>query len=659
MASNPRARYAYQTNRRLGKGAFAEVFLGRRVTGDGEQKVAVKRIAKSRMQADPKRRRLMRSEVSILRTLGSHANIGRLHECFENTEYMHLVLEYCDGGDLGAYLKKHTPVSQAATRDFLTQMTNGIKHLRQHDITHRDIKPQNVLLTSCSTSPTGFRICLSDFGFACRLGSDAMAETFCGSPLHMAPEIFDGGEYDPKIDLWSFGTIAYQMVTGLTPYRAKSISELKQKLRTAGRRSAPIPMPADAEPGLVDLVHRLLTVDPARRIRFDQFFAHPYVAPVVAAMGASGNSSDGTGSPWASDYGINGPTSFVLVDQHSAEFGQLLDRMHAASDAALQDDLKQIKLRAFAAEVVSKATAIIDVAERHPLCQQLLLYGCALRFLRDASASTRRDIATLSQEPCTKTLMAAQRFHSCLTHCLARVEWLRAEVYRQELAPTPSVAPPSRARPFEMLSDAATEAIEHGAWHEVRTHRTLSGMYFRRAILLLKLVQLDVSDARDRDRVDRLLAATIYRVEKGSPSSQALRLLADNKFTLPTDCDQPAAADVELFSSAHSSTSSDHPATPAPPARSAPIDIPTPPSGLGAQRARYCCLCGSHFVSHLQNFCSACGTQRSSLVAGSSSLGSRLSMLQSQSVVDSPSVTDTSALSSSSRASLLSDASSE
>lgn len=83
--------------------------------------------------------------------------------------------------------------------------------MRQHNLIHRDLKPQNLLLDSDSDRAT---LKIADFGFARTLGMNNLAATLCGSPLFMAPEILRYQKYDEKADLWSVGTILFEMVTG-------------------------------------------------------------------------------------------------------------------------------------------------------------------------------------------------------------------------------------------------------------------------------------------------------------------------------------------------------------------------------------------------------------------------------------------------------------
>ncbi|CAN0390520.1 unnamed protein product, partial [Discosporangium mesarthrocarpum] len=91
----------------------------------------------------------------------------------------------------------------------------GLLFLWSKSLVHRDLKPQNLLLSSPSVTAT---LKIADFGFARHLEQASMAETICGSPLYMAPEILRGQKYDAKADLWSVGTILYEMLAGAPPF---------------------------------------------------------------------------------------------------------------------------------------------------------------------------------------------------------------------------------------------------------------------------------------------------------------------------------------------------------------------------------------------------------------------------------------------------------
>lgn len=123
---------------------------------------------------------------------------------------------------------------------------------------------------------------VGDFGFARILPAATMAETLCGSPLYMAPEILRYEKYDPKVDLWSIGAVLYEMAVGRPPFRAQNHVELLRKIEKGEDRitfperkssdgdATKDPLPVDQD--IKELICRLLKKDPKNRMPFEEFF---------------------------------------------------------------------------------------------------------------------------------------------------------------------------------------------------------------------------------------------------------------------------------------------------------------------------------------------------------------------------------------------------
>ena len=175
---------SYKLTRNLGRGSFAEVYKGIHVVNGNV--FAVKRIYRSKLKT-PKLVDHLMSEVAIMRD-HQHLNIVRLFEKFETETSIYLVMEYCSGRDLSKYLRpsKNGPsvrLDESSAVRFLLQLAEGLQFLHSLNIIHRDIKPQNVLLSDTSDHPV---LKLADFGFAKILSdAEAMAVTNCGTPLYM------------------------------------------------------------------------------------------------------------------------------------------------------------------------------------------------------------------------------------------------------------------------------------------------------------------------------------------------------------------------------------------------------------------------------------------------------------------------------------------
>eukprot|EP00959_Pyramimonas_sp_CCMP1952_P237428 4962093-Pyramimonas_sp.AAC.1 len=133
--------------------------------------VAVKEIATEKLNR--KLRESLESEISILQRT-KHPNIIKLFDIFRTAGKVFLVMEYCGGGDLALYIKRHGRVKEPTARYFMDQLGAGLKVLRAHNLIHRDLKPHNLLLTAESSSAT---LKIADFGFARSMHPTDLAET--------------------------------------------------------------------------------------------------------------------------------------------------------------------------------------------------------------------------------------------------------------------------------------------------------------------------------------------------------------------------------------------------------------------------------------------------------------------------------------------------
>ncbi|EMD36890.1 ATG1 protein serine/threonine kinase-like protein [Gelatoporia subvermispora B] len=295
----------------LGKGSFATVYRG--YHEQTHVQVAIKTVNKAGLS--PKLFDNLQGEIEILKTL-SHRHITKLLDIVRAERNIYLIIEFCAGGDLSNYIKKRGRVEgleyipspgaaptyyqhprtggldEIVVRSFLRQLGRAIKFLRQRNLIHRDIKPQNLLLNPAAPDdlarghPLGVPILkVADFGFARSLPQAMMAETLCGSPLYMAPEILRYEKYDAKADLWSVGAVLYEMAVGKPPFRAQNHIELIKKIdsakgikfpdedpqvnaRAAANGEELKPVPSDMKKLIRSLLKRL----PAERSSFEDFF---------------------------------------------------------------------------------------------------------------------------------------------------------------------------------------------------------------------------------------------------------------------------------------------------------------------------------------------------------------------------------------------------
>ncbi|CAN4109686.1 unnamed protein product [Withania somnifera] len=165
-------------------------------------------------------------------------------------------------------------IAEATAKHFMQQLASGLKILCENNLIHRDLKPQKLLLSATDDNST---LKIADFGFARSLQPRVLAETLCGSPLYMAPEIMQLQKYDAKGDLWSVGAILFQLVTGKTPFTGNNQIQLLHNIVN----STKLQFPLDAEnlrPHCIDLCRKLLHRNPVERLTFEEFFNQPFLA---------------------------------------------------------------------------------------------------------------------------------------------------------------------------------------------------------------------------------------------------------------------------------------------------------------------------------------------------------------------------------------------
>ncbi|KAI9840871.1 MAG: Serine/threonine-protein kinase [Sclerophora amabilis] len=306
----------------IGKGSFATVY--RAIHVKNRSLVAVKSVHLQKL--NKKLKENLYSEIDILKGL-HHPHIVALIDCHESTAHIHLVMEFCQLGDLSYFIRKRErlathpatsdmikkypsppggALNEVIVRHFLKQLASALEFLRAKNFIHRDVKPQNLLLNPSplflakeqgdllyaasekSLVPiVGVEslpmLKIADFGFARSLPSTSLAETLCGSPLYMAPEILRYEKYDAKADLWSVGTVLYEMMTGRPPFKAANHVELLRKIERQDDRIA-YPEGLALSNGMERLIKGLLKRNPVQRIGFKDFFDHPVVKEAIPGL---------------------------------------------------------------------------------------------------------------------------------------------------------------------------------------------------------------------------------------------------------------------------------------------------------------------------------------------------------------------------------------
>ncbi|KAK9704130.1 serine/threonine protein kinase, variant 2 [Basidiobolus ranarum] len=198
----------------LGQGNFAEVKVAtERSTG---KKFAVKIINKLRFRHKPKLNEALQREIAILMAI-KHPCIISTHGVYDEQDFLYIILELVDGGELFDLIQKKQRFSEPEARFIFYQLFQAIKYLHDRGITHRDMKPENILLDSKGP----LRVKVSDFGLAKIVGEASFIQTLCGTPNYVAPEVLQlpqHRQYSKGVDLWSLGVILYICLCGFPPF---------------------------------------------------------------------------------------------------------------------------------------------------------------------------------------------------------------------------------------------------------------------------------------------------------------------------------------------------------------------------------------------------------------------------------------------------------
>tara|TARA_B100001093_G_C26828141_1_gene1014952 strand:- start:1197 stop:2597 length:1401 start_codon:yes stop_codon:yes gene_type:complete len=251
------------SRKRIGKGSFSTIYKAFNTKDNNEYAIKEVLIDKKSIKSNVKR------EFLVLKKL-DHPNIVKLHDLIIDTNYnnIYFVFDYFKNGDLAKFLD-NKPLKEKYCRKYSKQLANGLKYLIDNNILHRDLKPQNILLTD------DFNIKIADFGFARKVEKDMLLNTLCGSPMYMAPEIINKQDYSIKSDLWSVGIIIYQMIFGKVPFEVNNFVQLIKKIN-----SEPIKFEREGikiSNECLNLIENLLKIHVEERLSWDQFFYHPWL----------------------------------------------------------------------------------------------------------------------------------------------------------------------------------------------------------------------------------------------------------------------------------------------------------------------------------------------------------------------------------------------
>uniref|UniRef100_A0A8C7L4H8 calcium/calmodulin-dependent protein kinase n=2 Tax=Salmoninae TaxID=504568 RepID=A0A8C7L4H8_ONCKI len=260
----------FQMFEELGKGAFSVVRRCVKVLSG--QEYAAKIINTKKLSARDHQK--LDREARICRLL-KHSNIVRLHDSISEEGHHYLIFDLVTGGELFEDIVAREYYSEADASHCIQQILEAVLHCHQMGVVHRDLKPENLLLASKSK---GAAVKLADFGLAIEVEGEQQAWFgFAGTPGYLSPEVLRKDPYGKAVDLWACGVILYILLVGYPPFWDEDQHRLYQQIK-AGAYDFPSPEWDTVTPEAKDLINKMLTINPAKRITASEVLKHPWIS---------------------------------------------------------------------------------------------------------------------------------------------------------------------------------------------------------------------------------------------------------------------------------------------------------------------------------------------------------------------------------------------
>ncbi|CAF2984486.1 unnamed protein product [Rotaria sp. Silwood2] len=258
----------------LGAGSFGKVFLVRKIVGpDASTLYAMKVLNKASLKVRDRQRTKM--ERDILAQI-SHPFIVKLHYAYQTQGKVYLVLDFLRGGDLFTRLSKEVMFTERDVQFYLAELALALDHLHSLGIVYRDLKPENILLDSDG------HIALTDFGLSKESvpTQDSKTFSFCGTVEYMSPEVVSRKGHSHVADWWSFGVLAFEMLTGHLPFHGATRKDTMNMIL-----KAKLAMPTYPSTEAQSLLRMLFKRNPANRLGagpdgFRNIQKHPFFVSI-------------------------------------------------------------------------------------------------------------------------------------------------------------------------------------------------------------------------------------------------------------------------------------------------------------------------------------------------------------------------------------------
>ncbi|XP_076366351.1 cyclin-dependent kinase-like 4 isoform X1 [Tachypleus tridentatus] len=287
----------YEKISKIGEGSYGVVFKCR--SRESGQLVAVKKYVET--EDDPMIKKIALREIRMLKHL-KHPNLVNLIEVFRRKRKLHMVFEYCDHTVLDILEKHSKGVPEQLTKRLIYQTLQAVNFCHQHNCIHRDVKPENILLTKDGI------VKLCDFGFARTLSPGENYTDYVATRWYRAPELLVGDtQYGPAVDVWAIGCVTAELMRGEALWPGKSdVDQLYLIRKTLGdliprhmqifrsndffagvnipepevRENLDHKLPKSIDDSGFDFVKKCVDKDPQKRFTCEQLLKHPYLSQV-------------------------------------------------------------------------------------------------------------------------------------------------------------------------------------------------------------------------------------------------------------------------------------------------------------------------------------------------------------------------------------------
>jgi len=282
---------SYTIEKLLGEGSFGKVHLTRK-EGDSK-KYATKELDREEIDSSEAKKYLI-NEIRILQSL-NHPNIVKFVDIKKTKKHYYIMMEFCNGGELSKNLEKYmikngTAFPEELVQHFMRQIIDAFKYIHGKKIIHRDVKLDNILLhfdneeDKKNFNLMKAQVKIIDFGFSCIYND--IKKSILGSPINMDPLILKkltdstGATrelgYDMSADIWSIGTICYEMLIGKSAFDSNDIKELSDKIEKGAYK-----VPTNISAELVSFLNGMLQYEGKNRLNAEQLSRHAFLTKDV------------------------------------------------------------------------------------------------------------------------------------------------------------------------------------------------------------------------------------------------------------------------------------------------------------------------------------------------------------------------------------------